>query len=448
MLAASETITSPAPQVRRVARNLVRPAWRVARRALRSALVRYARAGPRDGGDDTQRRVFILLASAWGIGGTIRASHNLAGHLADTYAVEILSVFRRVDEPFFPFPPGVRVTALDDQRPGATRWPLRPLRWVLTRFPSALMHPADRAAAICNLWVDLMLVRKLRGQSGFLIGTRPGFNLIAADLALPGFIMVGQEHMHFSAHARPLRGSMKRKYRRLDALAVLTDKDLQEYEPLVKDRVRLVRIPNAAEIGGPKADLSSKTVLAAGRLTGQKGFDMLIPAFGDVVRTHPDWRLRICGRGHLREELERLIADAELGDVIDLAGPRDLEEEMANASIFALSSRYEGFPVVLLEAMSKGMAVVSFDCPTGPADVVDDHRNGILVPLGDVAGLATGIREFIEDEGLRRRCADAAVETASSYTMDAVGREWDELLEELAGRRAGARLARVGVAGR
>ena len=104
---------------------------------------------------------------------------------------------------------------------------------------------------------------------------------------------------------------------------------------------------------------------------------------------------------------------------------------MAQASIFVLSSRFEGFPLILLEAMSKGMSVVSFDCPTGPSDIVDDHRNGILVPAKDIDGLARGIDEMIGDEELRRRTAAAAVETAQQYTMEAIGPQWIALFEEL-----------------
>jgi glycosyltransferase involved in cell wall biosynthesis len=93
---------------------------------------------------------------------------------------------------------------------------------------------------------------------------------------------------------------------------------------------------------------------------------------------------------------------------------------------------------VLIEAMSKGMAVVAFDCPTGPADIVDDHRNGILVPPRDVEGFTRGLLELVEDEELRRRCAAAAVETARDYTMAAIGPRWDEAIEELLRRRAAA----------
>ena len=173
-------------------------------------------------------------------------------------------------------------------------------------------------------------------------------------------------------------------------------------------------------------------MLAAGRLVSQKGFDYLIPAFAQVAAAHPDWRLRICGRGKLRKRLQGMIEDHGLADVVTLAPPADdMGAELESASVFALSSRFEGFPLMLLEAMSKGMAVVSFDCPTGPADLIDDHRNGVLAPPRDAEALATALLEMVEDAELRRRCAAAAVETARRYRMEAIGPLWDDLLREI-----------------
>ncbi|MGH3091203.1 MAG: glycosyltransferase, partial [Gaiellaceae bacterium] len=125
------------------------------------------------------------------------------------------------------------------------------------------------------------------------------------------------------------------------------------------------------------------------------------------------------------------VEEEGLSEVVELPGPQDLAREMAEASIFVLSSRFEGFPVALLEAMSKGMAVVSFDCPTGPAELVDDHRNGLLVPPRQVDALAAAMLELVEDDDLRRRCGPAALETAQDYRMESIGPRWEALLAEL-----------------
>ncbi len=426
--------------VRYRTRRAIRRAWRAATALLRRLLLRYASAPLRPAGEaGADRRVIILLFSAWGMGGTIRTTLNLAEYLADRYEVEIISVMRSREEPFFgEFPPGVKVTALDDKRRGAVRpritaWSRRLLRGC----PSVLVHPSERWAPWFSLWTDVRLVRKLRGRSGFLIATRPGLNLIAAQLSAPGLVKIGEEHMHLRHHARPLRKSMRRLYPKLDAFAVLTEGTRREYEAILDGRVRLACIPNSVrDLGGRAADLEARTVLAAGRLVAQKGFDYLIPAFAQVTAAHPDWRLRICGQGKLREPLEQMIEDHGLADVVTLAPPAtDMGAELESASIFALSSRFEGFPLLMLEAMSKGMAVVSFDCPTGPADLIDDHRSGILAAPRDVDALASGLLEMIEDAELRRRCGAAAAETARDYRMEAIGPLWDDFLREIRAER-------------
>lgn len=412
----------------------MRSSKRVVVAVLRSALVRVARARPRSvAGAD--RRVMIVLTSAWGMGGTIRAAHNVAGHLASAgYDVELISVKRTRNEPFFgTFPPGVRACALDDRRPGSVPRHLRPVRSLLRLVPSVLMDSVDRTRQSWSLWADVRMVLKLRRSSGFLVTTRPGLNLLAATLSPPGLKLIGLEQMHLGIYRRAMHGAMARLYPRLDVLVALTQQDAEAFHTLLDGRVRLEVIPNttfAAE--GPRADLERRTVLAAGRLARQKGFDMLIDAFESVHARHADWTLRICGRGELATALREQVADRGLAGAIELPGPSDdVPRDMETASIFVLSSRSEGFPLVLLEAMGKGMAVAAFDCPTGPRDVIEDHRNGILVPAQDVDGLAAAILELIEDEDLRRACGAAAAETAREYTIEAVGPRWEALLREL-----------------
>jgi glycosyltransferase involved in cell wall biosynthesis len=308
---------------------------------------------------------------------------------------------------------------------------------VLLRVPSALIHSSDRSYRAWSLWTDLQMVRKLRGRAGYLIGTRPGVNLMLGRLRPPGWTMIGLEQVNLDQRSRTIRRAMRRLYRHLDAIVVLTDTDMEGYGLLMDGSVRLYRIPNTVRpLPGPKADLDAPTVYAAGRMRHQKGFDLLLPAWAQVAPRHPGWRLRLRGRGHMREDIARLIEEHAVEDSVVLEGPaEDIGADMAAASVFVLSSRFEGFPLILIEAMSKGMSVVSFDCPTGPSDIIDDHRNGLLVPAEDVDALAQAIHEVIDDPDLRRRTGTAAIETAQEFTMQAIGPQWEALFRELSAAR-------------
>jgi glycosyltransferase involved in cell wall biosynthesis len=379
--------------------------------------------------------VTILLRNAYTTTGVVRSVLNLATHLARTHDVEIVCVWRGQDPPFFELPPGVRIVTLDDgarARAGRRRW----VRAVARRLKGRLLHPADLMAAHTTLWTDIVLFAWLRRiRPGVLITTRPSFNILGSRLARPGLIVVGQEHMNFEGRGPRVRPAIQRTYGGLDALAVLTDADRRRYTEFLGGATRVVRIPNAVpELPGPPSDVSSSVVLAAGRLTRQKGFDRLVPIFAKVARQEPGWTLRICGTGIQRALLRERIEKHDMAGHISLLGNvRNMAEQFEQASLFVLSSRREGFPMVLIEAMSKGLPVVSFDVPTGPADLVEHGVTGFLVPKGDGAALAEAMLELIRDEPKRRRFGAAAAERAQEYTIAKVGRSWDELLAELAG---------------
>ena len=385
-----------------------------AHRAALGLAARLPKPAPRH--DDTVR---ILVLHAYGLGGTVRTSFNLAAGIAGE--VELLSMMRRRARPFFA--PPAPVTVLDDQRE----------RGLLDRLPSLLVHPEDYAYPYASLRTDVALLRALRRiRGGVLVTTRPAFNLLAARLAGPGVITVGQEHMNFRSHRPRLAADLRRHYGGLTALTVLTAADARDYAAALPG-TRVERIPNAVPaLGGPDAAPAAKRVVAAGRLESQKGFDLLIAAWERVAAAHPDWELRIYGSGPRRDDLRRMILDRGLyGSILLMGRTRHMGEALAAGSLFVLSSRFEGFGMVIVEAMSKGLPVVSFDCPRGPGEILRAGRDGILVPAEDVVGLADGILELIEDEDRRRRYGAAAKENARTYAVPAIAERWEELLRDL-----------------
>ena len=172
--------------------------------------------------------------------------------------------------------------------------------------------------------------------------------------------------------------------------------------------------------------------MAAGRLTPQKGFERLIRAWALVHRDHPEWRLDIYGSGPEQLHLQSMIDEQGLTEDISLAGHvDDLPEILRSAGLFVLSSRYEGFPMVLLEAMSCALPVVAFDCPTGPSELIHDGLTGRLVPAGQTAELAAAISSLLQQSSLRRRLGQAAALHAQTYDRDLIATRWENLFQRL-----------------
>ena len=149
-----------------------------------------------------------------------------------------------------------------------------------------------------------------------------------------------------------------------------------------------------------------------------------------VAGEHKDWRLDIFGSGTMEAQLKARIARKGLQTAAIHPFTPHIAEEYADSSIFALSSHFEGFGLVLLEAMQCGVPCVTFDCPFGPSDVVEDGISGFVVPDGDVKGFAARLEQLMDDRLLRQKLASAAVERAKTFGVDAVMEQWKRLFEE------------------
>jgi GalNAc-alpha-(1->4)-GalNAc-alpha-(1->3)-diNAcBac-PP-undecaprenol alpha-1,4-N-acetyl-D-galactosaminyltransferase len=192
---------------------------------------------------------------------------------------------------------------------------------------------------------------------------------------------------------------------------------------------------------GSNGRCAHHTVVAIGRMELQKGFDRLLTAFAKCAERHPDWTLRIVGEGAERPRLHALTVKLGLESRVRLDTlTKEPEQVLRDSDLFVLSSRYEGFPNVLLEAMACGLPVISFDCPTGPREMIRDGIDGVLVPPDDVEALAKAMDSLMGAQQERRRLAARAVEVRERFGLPRVMAMWSEVLGDAArsGQRAHA----------
>ena len=220
----------------------------------------------------------------------------------------------------------------------------------------------------------------------------------------------------------------ERMVRKFDRFVVLTQEDMQMWGEMPGIRV----IPNAANFIAEKySDCSAKRVIAVGRLDYQKSFDRLIQVWEKVHQQMPDWRLDIFGQGEWQEMLQGMIDERGLQETVKLNGPtKNIGQEYSESSMIVMSSHYEGFPMVMIEAMACGLPAVSFDFKCGPRDIIKEGENGLVVKDGDIDGLAKAMMALMRDEELRRKMGENAKRVVETFSEAKVMDKWVRLYEE------------------
>ena len=273
------------------------------------------------------------------------------------------------------------------------------------------------------------LMRNTAPDAALSFLTRSNVPTILAGIGLPVRIVVSERVQPAHETDLQLAWRILRRFVYRQAAAIVS----QTAEAAEWIRANLgakaLVIPNALRQLPAETEVREPLVFGIGRLVPQKGFDLLLRAFARIADANPEWRVAIAGEGPDRQALEQLSAELEVRDRVDFVGHvRDVESWMARASLVVQPSRFEGFPNAVLESMGMGAAVISADCPAGPAELIEDGINGRLVPVEDVEALAGAMSQLMSDAKLRLQLGREATRVRERFRQDSIMAQWESVL--------------------
>lgn len=376
-------------------------------------------------------KLIYCIHSVYNPGGMERVLLNKVRYLVEKMGWEILIVTTDQHQrpPFYPFPEQVRMIDLginysEDNGKGT-------LAKVCGYLKRRKKHKKALSALLMQEKADIV-VSLYPSESSFLPDIKDGSKKVL-ELHFCKFFRLQYDRKGLMGLIDHYRTRLdERLVRHFDRFVVLTEEDKGYWGNLPNIEV----IPNAALFLAPRySTQTEKRVIAVGRLDYQKGFDRLIEAWA-LVQQNPacrDWRLDIFGQGEWQEMLEGMIQAHGLEQMARINAPsKQIGEEYAASSILVMSSHYEGFPMVMIEAMACGVPVVAFDFKCGPRDIIQHGQNGLIVPEGNISALAKGIEHLIQDTDYRQLLSFEARKVTDTYSEERVMRRWIALFNSIA----------------
>ena len=361
--------------------------------------------------EDNKISVCFFSGDITNSGGTERVGTIIANELSknSNYKISFVSLVEKKDKPFFEVADNIKRYKLYNE-------PVRGITHIVQ---------------ICHKLRKLVKKQKIDIIVD-IDGILDMYSLIVKFLSKVK--VISWEHFNFYQH--PTVGH--RKYTRAlagrfaDAIVTLTKEDREYYKSNLKIKCPIKYIHNPVMNLDKKYDYDSKSkiLLSVGRLTHQKGFDMLVDVAKEVLNKHKDWTWVILGEGEDRKLLEDKIEEYNLKDRVILKGNvSNVDDYYSKAGIFVLTSRYEGLPMTLLETKPFKLPVVSFDIKTGPKECIIDNCNGYLVEEFNINKMAEKINTLIENEEIRKDFSNHALDNTDKFELKSIVDNWNKLLE-------------------
>lgn len=372
--------------------------------------------------------ILYLIHSTYNPGGMERVLLNKVRYFVEEkgWEVTVVTTDQHNRPPFYPFPEGVKMIDLGVNYSDDNGKP----------FVKKFLGYLQRRRLHKNFFKNLL--EQVRpdvvdcfypGECSFVPGLKDG-SVKVMELHQSKLFHHQYNRSGLMGLADKVRAWMDdRLVRKFDRFVVLTNEDSELWGEMPGIRV----IPNAANFIADKySDCSAKRAIAVGRLDYQKSFDRLILVWEKVHQQMPDWRLDIFGQGEWKEMLQQMIDERGLGECVKLNAPtKEIGKEYAESSMLVMSSHYEGFPMVMIEAMACGLPAVCFDFKCGPRDIIAEGENGLIVPDGDIDALADALVRLMKDDELRKKMGESAKRVVETYSEEKVMAKWLDLFEEI-----------------
>lgn len=352
-----------------------------------------------------------------GAGGLERVLSIKCSYLADVlkYEVTILSLNQSDNNPFYPFSNTIKKVQIP-----VFGNPIKYASLYRSGIQETVKSEKPDVILVCDDGLKAFFVPKIIGSKIPIIYERH----VSKEIEMNPSFSIWK------------KWSIQLKWRLMESLAasfskfiVLTNGNLNEWKSLSN----LLVIPNPLSFYPQQSStLQNKKVIAVGKQGFQKGYDRLLAAWQIVSKSNPDWQLEIYGAIHPEFELAALAEKLSISTTVSFFEPeKDIQSKYLEASVYVMSSRFEGFGMVLIEAMACGVPCVSFDCNYGPADIITHNQDGLLVANDDIEGLAAALQQLITNDMLRTKMGIKAKINVKRFLPETVVQQWDTLFKEV-----------------
>lgn len=362
-------------------------------------------------------------------GGIEKQSITFANELIKKYDVEIISVYSMNKEPAYFVKPKVKIKYLINDKPNRNEFK----NAIKSKNPIKIIKEALKSIKILYLKKHLMIKQIKKLNTDFVLSTRIDFANMLSKYAPKSVVTMTQEHLHNDSEKYIKK--VKKSFKNLDYLVVLGPGSKENYTKWLKEnqKIKIVEIPNILENIPEKSSLlNSNNIISIGRLHPEKDFETLINVFDNVLKQIPTSTLTIVGGGEELGKLQQLIKKLNIQDKVTITGmvsKEEVEKYLINSDIYVMTSIAECFPMVLLEASSCGLPLISFDVPVGPKAIIENGKNGFLIDKRNQEEMTKTIVNLLKNREQLLKLGKTSKEMSYKYLPSEIMKKWEDIFE-------------------